>query len=637
LRKLLQLAVLAAILFPHGAKAQLSGTCPYSAVSGPWYWSVTDTSPGTQVWNGNTGAFVVLADATYTAWVAKGCTATVVPTMVGLNAFINQIALSRWLPSGQQIAAGTTNVLTNPLKSIIIANAGGVDVTITLPLQNLPNSIPLGAYVSIYWLGTPGKKLQIYKNDGTTLVATVYAPNDGVTITPYDNSSTNGSYYVVSYNVGALSPGQGTAGQLYVAQGAATAGWQSLSGDCTNNSSLAITCTKTNGVTHPSSFTSGGIPYASGTGAISSSALLAANALIVGGGAGTAPSTLASLGTTTTVLHGNGSGSPSFAAVGTGDVSFAIEPGGRLTLTSGNPASPGVTAATTIYYAPYTSPYVPIYNGTNTIPYQFTSSATDTVGLSVALGSNWAASTNYDWFVGLNSAVVTLCSGPSWNSGTAGSNTARGTGAGSTELQKYNGRWTNKNSMTCRYANASTFTCAVNQCTYLGTARTNASTGQIDFTYGSSVASGGTANLMVWNYYNRITINSGTVDDSSSWNYSSATIRSVDGSTANRINFISGMAEDGIPVMYSRTLGPPNAATYYQIGHNIDSTTVFGARCLTLTVTGASALFAQQTCFGPYAAQLGFHFFQALEAGDGTNIWSNAGGSSGGLSAQFRM
>lgn len=51
-------------------------------------------------------------------------------------------------------------------------------------------------------------------------------------------------------------------------------------------------------------------------------AALAANQLVLGGGSGTGPATLGSLGTTTTVLHGNAAGAPTFGAVALGtDVS----------------------------------------------------------------------------------------------------------------------------------------------------------------------------------------------------------------------------------------------------------------------------------------------------------------------------
>lgn len=92
--------------------------------------------------------------------------------------------------------------------------------------------------------------------------------------------------------------------------------------------------------------TSGGIPYFSSTSALSSSALLAANQLVLGGGAATTPATLGSLGTTTTLLHGNAAGAPTFGAVSlTADVSGTLPvANGGTALTSGT--SGGVLAYT---------------------------------------------------------------------------------------------------------------------------------------------------------------------------------------------------------------------------------------------------------------------------------------------------
>lgn len=70
--------------------------------------------------------------------------------------------------------------------------------------------------------------------------------------------------------------------------------------------------------------TSGGVLYFSGTTTIASSALLAANQIVLGGGAGAAPATLGSLGTTTTVLHGNAAGAPSFSAIVASDLDSAV-------------------------------------------------------------------------------------------------------------------------------------------------------------------------------------------------------------------------------------------------------------------------------------------------------------------------
>lgn len=83
--------------------------------------------------------------------------------------------------------------------------------------------------------------------------------------------------------------------------------------------------TSSGSITLSTTGTSGGIPYFSSSSALSTSAALTANALVLGGGAGTAPAPLGSLGTTTTLLHGNAAGAPTFGAVGlTTDVTGAL-------------------------------------------------------------------------------------------------------------------------------------------------------------------------------------------------------------------------------------------------------------------------------------------------------------------------
>lgn len=76
------------------------------------------------------------------------------------------------------------------------------------------------------------------------------------------------------------------------------------------------------GGTGLASGTSGGIPYFNSTSTMASSGLLTANALMLGGGAGASPTVLGSLGTTTTLLHGNAAGAPSFGAVVSADMNI---------------------------------------------------------------------------------------------------------------------------------------------------------------------------------------------------------------------------------------------------------------------------------------------------------------------------
>ncbi len=70
-----------------------------------------------------------------------------------------------------------------------------------------------------------------------------------------------------------------------------------------------------NGGTGLASGTSGGVLAYTAAGTLASSGALTANAIMLGGGAAATPTVLASLGTTTTLLHGNAAGAPTFGAV----------------------------------------------------------------------------------------------------------------------------------------------------------------------------------------------------------------------------------------------------------------------------------------------------------------------------------
>jgi len=129
-----------------------------------------------------------------------------------------------------------------------------------------------------------------------------------------------------------------------------------------------------NGGTGLSAGTSGGVPYFSSTSAMQSSAVLTSNALVLGGGAGAAPAPLASLGTTTTVLHGNAAGAPTFGAVSlTADVSGTL------------PVANGGTGAATL-----TANYALLGNGTSALQMIAPGASGN---LLTSTGTTWASTT----------------------------------------------------------------------------------------------------------------------------------------------------------------------------------------------------------------------------------------------------
>lgn len=93
------------------------------------------------------------------------------------------------------------------------------------------------------------------------------------------------------------------------ASGAGTCASVNLANDTTG--SLGVS----RGGTGLSGGTSGGVLAFTGATAITSSVELTVNQIVLGGGAGATPTPLGSLGSGSTVLHGNGAGAPTFAAV----------------------------------------------------------------------------------------------------------------------------------------------------------------------------------------------------------------------------------------------------------------------------------------------------------------------------------
>jgi len=134
----------------------------------------------------------------------------------------------------------------------------------------------------------------------------------------------------------------------------------------TSTGTLALTYSGTplpvaNGGTALTSGTSGGVLAYTASGTLASSAALTASALVLGGGAGATPTPMGSLGTTTTVLHGNAGGAPTFGAVSlTADVS------GTLPNTSGGTGQSSAFTQYGVTYASTTSVLATTSAGTST-------------------------------------------------------------------------------------------------------------------------------------------------------------------------------------------------------------------------------------------------------------------------------
>ena len=254
------------------------------------------------------------------------------------------------------------------------------------------------------------------------------------------------------------------------------------------------------------------------------------------------------------------------------------QPGGRITAQSGIPVpTSDQTAITTLFYAPYEGrpPYVPIYNGVSIASVQFTASISDAVGLSLTLNTSAQTSGNlYDIYVGNNSGLQ-LCTGPAWSNSGAGTS-SRGAAA---DIALVLGLQVNAAQITCSFGSSS-FTCPAKQCTRLGTMYATAN-GQTALQFRPAAASGG-ANPIVGfcNAYNQVSVRTVQGDSTSTWTYSSLTVRDANNSANNRIRYVDCNGDVRPLFAYAVTatsdsgsVGPPANATV-GVCFNVDCATL---------------------------------------------------------------
>jgi hypothetical protein len=122
--------------------------------------------------------------------------------------------------------------------------------------------------------------------NGTVNIGTAAITGGAITGTTVDSSVIGGTTAAAVHatTISASSTVSGTGFTAYFASPPAIGGTAPAVGKFTT-----LTSTSYNGVAYPSSFTSGGIPYASATGTIASSAALTSGMPVLGGGAGGAP------------------------------------------------------------------------------------------------------------------------------------------------------------------------------------------------------------------------------------------------------------------------------------------------------------------------------------------------------------
>lgn len=291
-------------------------------------------------------------------------------------------------------------------------------------------------------------------------------------------------------------------------------------------------------------------------------------------------------------------------------------PQGRLTLTSATPVlNADVTAATTVYYTPYTGLLVPIYNGTSFVPTSIVSEQ------QITLVASHTANNIYDFFEFSNSGVPTLGTGPSWSAGTSGSITAgscaRGTGTGGAALASVQGIPTNAVSMTIRYGNGTvTATVPANQATYLGSMFVDGSNGQVSCLVGF----GQSRKCGIWNAYNRVRTVLLVGDGTASWSgNASGLFRASNGASANLGTVFAGLPYEGVDNTFVQYVnGASTGAAACSIGIGLNSTTVASGKTGSFLVQSVSSTGSDLVARYTLPPFIGINNIQCLEK-DNTN------------------
>ncbi len=268
---------------------------------------------------------------------------------------------------------------------------------------------------------------------------------------------------------------------------------------------------------------------------------------------------------------------------------------GRLTLTSGTPVTTAdVTAAGTLYFTPYQGNIVGVYTGSAWVPHTLTE-------LSIAAPA--VANQVYDVFLDYNSGTPAL-SLTAWTNDTTRA----------TALTTQDGVYVLTGTTTKRY---------------LGTVRT-VTASQLNDSF---------ARRHVWNYYNRVTRAMRVLEATASWTYSTASYQQANASTANQLDFVVGVSEDGIRAQVAVDVYS-GAAVNVLVSIGLDSTTTAATGAtMGRLVTSAGSIPTPIHAFIDTIPAAGRHTLVWLEQGGGagTQTWEGTnGGGQAGITGSWR-
>lgn len=258
---------------------------------------------------------------------------------------------------------------------------------------------------------------------------------------------------------------------------------------------------------------------------------------------------------------------------------------GRLTLTSGVPVTTSdVTAAGTLYFTPYKGNKVSLYDGTRWKVYTFTERS---LALTLTSGSV------YDVWLYDNAGTLTLETLVWTNTTTR-----------ATALASQDGVPVKSGATTRRY---------------LGTICAS----------GTNTTEDSLLKRFVWNYTHRVERKFRVIETTDNWSYTTASFRSWNNSTANRVEMVVGLSEEPVYLRFDGSMYTASAVTI-ALGIGLDSTTTEGSdiNILMNPVNTVAPVVYTMAAYFDFPG-IGYHYLQLLEYGNtGVTFYGDSGDAS---------
>lgn len=303
-----------------------------------------------------------------------------------------------------------------------------------------------------------------------------------------------------------------------------------------------------------------------------------------------------------------------------------MTPASRLSLVAGVPYSAAdIAVSTSIHVIGCAGNLTPVFDGTAFADMEIPVLSSVSLDPSSGHTGYHQAGKNFDVFAFVASGVLAFGTGPAW-----GSDTARGTGAGTTEIEWLEGQIVNAVSIQLRTGSGSgdLVTVPARQATYLGSFRATQ----------DGVATDTKLKRLLFNPYNVAQREIASLSTTATYVYNTTSYRIVEGDSARKIEMLFGLPGVMVEAVATNSaLNSNGSPSLNRVKIGVDSTTVADPLSLGGNLHCPTNQLVQLQCFYRGVPGEGYHYMAQLEYGGGLadTTWYAYSDARGGLKGSF--